>query len=102
MIEGVPVATFYTVEQFAAEFIAPLGITKDPVRYVRRHASAGDIPSKCVSKKRGIYLFTDKHVDKWLNSDEKADSVVESDSPVAAPVSLADGLSARSRRRLAS
>lgn len=91
-----------TVEQFAAEFIAPLGITKDPIRYVRRHASAGDIPSKCVSKKRGIYLFTDKHVDEWLNSEEKIDNVVESDIPVAEPVSLADGLSARSRRRIAS
>lgn len=95
--------TVYTVEEFAEAFIAPLGITKDPIRYVRRHASSGDIPSKCVSKKRGVYLFTDKHVDKWLNSDEKTSSVVvEPDAPAAEPVSLADGLSARSRRRLAS
>jgi hypothetical protein len=91
-----------TVEQFAAEFIAPLGITKDPIRYVRRHASSGDIPSKCVSKKRGIYLFTDKHVDKWLNSDSTPTAAVESDTPVVDPVSITDGLSSRSRRRLAS
>lgn len=93
--------TVYTVEQFAEEFIAPLGI-KNPVRFVREHAASGDIPSKCVSKKRGLYLFTDTHVDKWLNSDEKPDVAVESDTPVAEPVPLTDGLSARSRRRIAS
>lgn len=93
--------TVYTVEQFAEEFIAPLGI-KNPVRFVREHAASGDIPSKCVSKKRGLYLFTDTHVDKWLNSDSVPTADSESDTPVVEPVSLADGLSARSRRRLAS
>lgn len=89
-----------TVEQFAAEFIAPLGI-KDPIRYVRRHAGAGDIPSRCISRKRGIYLFTDEHVSKWLEGDEP-EVVAAPDEPMPEPVSIADGLSARSRRRLAS
>lgn len=90
-----------TVEQFAAEFIAPLGI-KDPVRYVRRHAGAGDIPSRCISRKRGIYLFTDEHVSKWLEGDGEPEVVAAPDEPVVEPVSIADGLSSRSRRRLAS
>lgn len=90
-----------TVEQFAAEFIAPLGI-KDPIRYVRRHASAGDIPSRCISRKRGIYLFTDEHVARWLEGDDEPEVVVVPDEPMPEPVSIADGLSSRSRRRLAS
>lgn len=90
-----------TVEQFAAEFIAPLGI-KDPVRYVRRHAGAGDIPSRCISRKRGIYLFTDEHVNKWLEGDGEPEVVAAPDEPMPEPVSIADGLSSRSRRRLAS
>lgn len=88
-----------TVEQFAAEFIAPLGI-KDPVRYVRRHAGAGDIPSRCISRKRGIYLFTDEHVNKWLEGDGEPEVVAAPDEPMPEPVSIADGLSSRSRRRL--
>ena len=81
----------YPVEQVADKYLPHM---KDRVRWMKRRLKKGEIPGKQLS--RSVWVMTDAHIEQWLSG---GPSVAHQD-PVE-PVSLADGLSARSRRRLA-
>lgn len=84
----------YPVSQVAREILEPLGWT-DGERYLKRRIAAREIPGKRLS--RNVFVMTDKHIEEWLNGDDAPADDAPSDV-----VSLADGLSERARRRLAS
>ncbi|WAY18442.1 hypothetical protein OF855_24710 [Mycolicibacterium fortuitum] len=84
----------YPVAQVAREILEPLGWT-DGERYLKRRIAARKIPGKRLS--RNVFVMTDKHIEEWLNGDDAPADEAPSDV-----VSLADGLSERARRRLAS
>jgi hypothetical protein len=91
----------YSVEQFAAKYIAGKGIAdKDPVRWVKSRIKRGDIRAKKVA--RGKWILTDAHIEAWL----AADPVPTTETPQPEPVSddvvtpIVGGLSQRSQGRI--
>lgn len=84
----------YPVADVAREILEPLGWT-DGERWLKRRIKAGLIPGKRLSRNKVV--MTDKHIEEWLNGDSAPAEEAPSDV-----VSLADGLSERARRRLAS
>lgn len=94
----------YTPEQVAAAFLMDLGLA-DPVRWLREHLAAGDVPSKCLNRKRGLYLMTDRHIEQWLAGEPRTTAPLEpvpvtDTEDAAVPGDLVSGLSDRARRRL--
>ncbi|XAF37048.1 excisionase [Mycobacterium phage MKC-IRE-02] len=81
----------YPVEQVADKYLPHM---KDRVRWMKRRLKKGEIPGKQLS--RSVWVMTDAHIEQWLSGGPP----VAHQEPVE-PVSLVDGLSARSRRRLA-
>jgi hypothetical protein len=68
---------------------------KDGVRWLKRRLAAGEIPGKRLN--RNTWVMTDAHIEQWLNTPTAPE-------PVAAqpePLTVIDGLSTRSRKRLA-
>lgn len=89
----------YALEEVNERILVPLGWT-DGVRWLKRGIVAGTVPGKRLS--RNVFVMTDKHIDKWLNSDDapvtKPQTPAESSSDSV--VGFVHGLSARSSRRV--
>ncbi|UCR74425.1 excise [Mycobacterium phage Ritam007] len=82
----------YPIEQVADKYLPHM---KDRYRWMKRRLKKGEIPGKQLS--RSVWVMTDAHIEQWLSG---GSPVAEVES--VEPVSLAAGLSARARRRLAS
>ena len=85
----------FTPAEVAAKHLAGLGLA-DPERWLRRRLADGRIPCKWLSRRRGLVVMTDKHIDQWLNGDEQPTTATESTEP--APITA--GMTRRSARRL--
>ena len=85
----------YTLEEVAAEHLP--SSWKDGARLLKRRLVAGEIPGKKLS--RGVYIMTDEDIAKWLTTREGEQPHRVVPEP---QVSLVEGLSQRSRRRLRS
>ncbi len=81
----------YTLAEVAAQHV-PADI-KNPIRFLRERLNRGEISGKRIT--RGVWVMTDADIEKWINA---RDAVPE---PAPREVaSIADGLSARARRRV--
>lgn len=88
----------YTPAQVVERYLShgQLGEVKDPERWLRRRLADGRIPGKWLSRRRGLVVMTDKHIDQWLNGDEQPATPTESTETTA----ITAGVTTRAARRL--
>lgn len=89
----------HSLAEVAAIYIPEL---KLGTLWLHRRIKSGEIPGYRVGR---TYRMTDEHINQWMTAPQRnttpAPGGVAVPTPAAPPVSIIDGLSAGSRRRLA-
>lgn len=88
-----PEVIAYTIDQVVEKYLAHLGM-KDPHRWLATRLKDGRIPGKPLCRKRGMWVMTDRHIDRWLNGDESPEA------PEVSPEDVQLGVTPRASRRL--
>lgn len=90
----------FTPAEVAEKYLGKFDLD-DPERWLRRRLADGRIKGKWLSRKRGLVLMTEKHIELWLDGDEMpAVPVVAADEGTV--VSGVSGRAAARRLRRAS